>query len=69
MAQPDAGPGGAIHAPDAPQGGLGRKLRDIILGGQDGLVNVLGELSRSTREALGRSISTRSGSSSVLAAT
>ena len=42
MAQPDAVPGGAIHAPDAPQGGLGRKLRDIILGGQDGLVNVLG---------------------------
>lgn len=41
MAQPDdLHP--AIHAPDAPQGGIGRQLRDIILGGQDGLVNVLG---------------------------
>ncbi len=42
MAQADAARGGPIHPPDAPQGGLGRKLRDIILGGQDGLVNVLG---------------------------
>jgi predicted membrane protein (TIGR00267 family) len=42
MAQPDAAFEGPIHAPDAPQGGIGRQLRDIILGGQDGLVNVLG---------------------------
>ncbi|MDQ6711245.1 MAG: VIT1/CCC1 transporter family protein [Candidatus Dormibacteraeota bacterium] len=42
MAQADAARGGSIHPHDAPQGGLGRKLRDIILGGQDGLVNVLG---------------------------
>ena len=33
---------GPIHPPDAPQAGIGRQLRDIILGGQDGLVNVLG---------------------------
>src|SRR6202047_1645513 len=31
-----------LHEPDADQGGIGRQLRDIILGGQDGLVNVLG---------------------------
>src|ERR1700732_2388412 len=31
-----------LHEPDAPKGGIGRSLRDIILGGQDGLVNVLG---------------------------
>jgi VIT1/CCC1 family predicted Fe2+/Mn2+ transporter len=31
-----------LHDLDAPQGGIGRSLRDIILGGQDGLVNVLG---------------------------
>jgi vacuolar iron transporter family protein len=31
-----------LHEPDAPQRGIGRSLRDIILGGQDGLVNVLG---------------------------
>ena len=42
MAQPDAAFEGPIHPPDAPQGGIGRQLRDIILGGQDGLVNVLG---------------------------
>lgn len=42
MAQPDAAPYGPVHPPDAPQGGVGRQLRDIILGGQDGLVNVLG---------------------------
>ncbi|MDQ6883078.1 MAG: VIT1/CCC1 transporter family protein [Candidatus Dormibacteraeota bacterium] len=42
MAQADAAGGDPIHPQDAPQGGVGRKLRDIILGGQDGLVNVLG---------------------------
>ena len=42
MAQAAAAPESPIHAPDAPQGGIGRQLRDIILGGQDGLVNVLG---------------------------
>ncbi len=31
-----------LHEPDAERGGIGRSLRDIILGGQDGLVNVLG---------------------------
>src|SRR5207245_8337132 len=31
-----------LHAPDVEKGGIGRALRDIILGGQDGLVNVLG---------------------------
>src|ERR1700736_1057819 len=31
-----------LHEPDADKGGIGRGLRDIILGGQDGLVNVLG---------------------------
>src|SRR3981081_1857680 len=31
-----------LHEPDAEKGGIGRALRDIILGGQDGLVNVLG---------------------------
>src|ERR1700724_1289943 len=31
-----------LHEPDVPKGGIGRSLRDIILGGQDGLVNVLG---------------------------
>src|SRR5256884_2301015 len=31
-----------LHEPDADKGGIGRSLRDIILGGQDGLVNVLG---------------------------
>jgi predicted membrane protein (TIGR00267 family) len=31
-----------LHEPDVDQGGVGRALRDIILGGQDGLVNVLG---------------------------
>src|ERR1700736_6302508 len=31
-----------LHEPDADKGGIGRALRDIILGGQDGLVNVLG---------------------------
>lgn len=31
-----------LHEPDAESGGIGRQLRDIILGGQDGLVNVLG---------------------------
>src|SRR5438309_7237760 len=30
------------HEPDADTGRVGRALRDIILGGQDGLVNVLG---------------------------
>src|SRR5256884_2531524 len=31
-----------LHDPDVDKGGIGRSLRDIILGGQDGLVNVLG---------------------------
>src|SRR6266851_4106464 len=31
-----------LHEPDVDKGGIGRSLRDIILGGQDGLVNVLG---------------------------
>src|SRR3989441_11174718 len=31
-----------LHDPDVDNGGIGRSLRDIILGGQDGLVNVLG---------------------------
>src|SRR3982074_529910 len=31
-----------LHEPDVDKGGIGRRLRDIILGGQDGLVNVLG---------------------------
>src|ERR1700674_250922 len=31
-----------LHEPDVDKGGIGRQLRDIILGGQDGLVNVLG---------------------------
>ena len=30
------------HDEDVQKGGIGRSLRDIILGGQDGLVNVLG---------------------------
>jgi vacuolar iron transporter family protein len=31
-----------LHEADEQKGGIGRSLRDIILGGQDGLVNVLG---------------------------
>src|SRR5260370_41995210 len=31
-----------LHEPDTDKGGIGRQLRAIILGGQDGLVNVLG---------------------------
>src|SRR2546428_11974414 len=31
-----------LHDPDVDNGGIGRSLRDIILGGQDGLANVLG---------------------------
>jgi VIT1/CCC1 family predicted Fe2+/Mn2+ transporter len=31
-----------LHEPDVERTGIGRSLRDIILGGQDGLVNVLG---------------------------
>src|SRR2546430_3681786 len=31
-----------LHEPDVDEGGIGRFRRDIILGGQDGLVNVLG---------------------------
>src|SRR5256884_1869622 len=31
-----------LHDRDVDRGGIGRSLRDIILGGQDGLVNVLG---------------------------
>jgi len=45
MAQPEPTPTGqpkVLHDVDAAKGGIGRSLRDIILGGQDGLVNVLG---------------------------
>jgi predicted membrane protein (TIGR00267 family) len=45
MAEPEprpAGPAKPLHEADVPEGGIGRSLRDIILGGQDGLVNVLG---------------------------
>jgi vacuolar iron transporter family protein len=45
MAQPEpssAGPPKPLHEPDIVRPGIGRSLRDIILGGQDGLVNVLG---------------------------
>jgi VIT1/CCC1 family predicted Fe2+/Mn2+ transporter len=45
VAEPTPAPDGdlqPLHEQDAPQRGIGRSLRDIILGGQDGLVNVLG---------------------------
>jgi vacuolar iron transporter family protein len=45
MAEPEpqpVGPAKPLHDADVPEGGIGRSLRDIILGGQDGLVNVLG---------------------------
>jgi vacuolar iron transporter family protein len=45
MAEPDPRPARdaqPMHEPDVEKGGIGRSLRDIILGGQDGLVNVLG---------------------------
>ena len=44
MAQPEPSPGQpkVLHDADEPQAGIGRSLRDIILGGPDGLVNVLG---------------------------
>lgn len=43
MAEPEPKPAmQPLHEPDADKGGIGRQLRDIILGGQDGLVNVLG---------------------------
>ena len=45
MAQPEPTPAGqpkVLHDVDVEKGGIGRSLRDIILGGQDGLVNVLG---------------------------
>jgi len=43
MAEPEpARPAQPLHEPDVDKGGIGRQLRDIILGGQDGLVNVLG---------------------------
>jgi predicted membrane protein (TIGR00267 family) len=45
MAAPEPQPAGSarpLHEADIPEGGIGRSLRDIILGGQDGLVNVLG---------------------------
>jgi vacuolar iron transporter family protein len=45
MAEPEPTPSGQLkplHEPDVEKGGIGRSLRDIILGGQDGLVNVLG---------------------------
>jgi len=45
VAQPEPTPAGqprVLHDVDVEQGGIGRSLRDIILGGQDGLVNVLG---------------------------
>src|SRR5438046_8310698 len=31
-----------LHEPDVDKGGIGRSVRDIVLGGQDGLVNVVG---------------------------
>ena len=40
--EPDAIRTPVLHDHDQPQTGIGRRLRDIILGGQDGLVNVLG---------------------------
>ena len=40
--EPDATRTPVLHDHDQPQTGIGRRLRDIILGGQDGLVNVLG---------------------------
>ncbi|HET9848988.1 MAG TPA: VIT1/CCC1 transporter family protein [Candidatus Dormibacteraeota bacterium] len=45
MAEPEPSPLGRLkplHEPDVERAGIGRSLRDIILGGQDGLVNVLG---------------------------
>ena len=45
MAQPEPTPPDQtkpLHEPDVDKGGIGRSLRDVILGGQDGLVNVLG---------------------------
>jgi vacuolar iron transporter family protein len=45
MAQPQPEAGrqpGPLHEADEERRGIGRSLRDIILGGQDGLVNVLG---------------------------
>src|SRR3989449_10514005 len=45
MAQPQAGDrlqARPLHEADEEKKGIGRSLRDIILGGQDGLVNVLG---------------------------
>src|SRR5947208_15164236 len=45
MAEPAPHPAPAskpLHEPDEEKRGIGRSLRDIILGGQDGLVNVLG---------------------------
>jgi predicted membrane protein (TIGR00267 family) len=45
MAEPEPQPAGSakpLHEADVSEGGIGRSLRDIILGGQDGLVNVLG---------------------------
>src|ERR671937_790140 len=45
MAQPEPASSRSprpLHEPDVEQPGIGRSLRDIILGGQDGLVNVLG---------------------------
>jgi vacuolar iron transporter family protein len=45
VAEPEPSPAGkprVLHDADEPQTGIGRSLRDIILGGQDGLVNVLG---------------------------
>src|ERR1700716_2379324 len=43
MAEPEpARQAQPLHERDVEKGGMGRQLRDIILGGQDGLVNVLG---------------------------
>ena len=43
MAEPEAVRNAQpLHDPDVERGGIGRSLRDIILGGQDGLVNILG---------------------------
>jgi predicted membrane protein (TIGR00267 family) len=43
MGEPEPRPAAKpLHDDDVPERGIGRSLRDIILGGQDGLVNVLG---------------------------
>src|SRR5260370_35361434 len=43
MAEPEpVGEKQPVHEPDADKGGIGGALRDLLLGGRDGLVNVLG---------------------------